>query len=615
MIMEDIEEIKGQGIQDLTQGLSDVFAVCFCHGSLVSGGHDKIVYVWEKDIKNSRVGLGVSMRLKGHTHSVKALAAHEVVNDESKSRIISGSWDTTAIIWSWQTGVKLYILQGHENRIRSVCVSSYPFPAILTGGDDKSILVWDVYTGVALARSSGHHGGSIATLANVGNMIASGGADRNVMVWDYANAAKGVEARKITLKGHTDRVTALAAMSKKEQESRLVSASKDGKLIVWDVKRALVIRTIAFANADADGVISTYPTCLSFLVAHNEPMKSILMLTGDDEGKLLCWDVENGSAVKEERWPDRDVDKAIYSISVCNKNIDGLDGHGIAVAGSRGTLRLYTVDKNEHVMEVDDVDMRRAAEHSQRPKTPSPGKNKAPKILPVMGSEINSPPMPTTAPSIPRDMRLRPPIHAIPKSWQINNDDSGNWFENGGKIGDLSGESIIELGSPEKLANIKVDLKGNGGVRTGKGKGKGASLNLSFPKRNPLLLLPMDDEASVTSKTGNFQLHVIHGSPNSSFTPFQLDNKGEKKRPVEMGVRDSRIIQIRRDMAQTKLKQLNARQGVGAHINLLPVAAGFRASGGMFQVSQNQRIPQPGHRTFYSKPKANNTLSLQGRRR
>lgn len=79
---------KAWNMKRLEGSGSDIYALTSLHGCVCSGGHDKVVYVHKLD---------AVCRMRGHMHSIKALAAMEDHNNQDASRIVSGSWDMTVI--------------------------------------------------------------------------------------------------------------------------------------------------------------------------------------------------------------------------------------------------------------------------------------------------------------------------------------------------------------------------------------------------------------------------------------------------------------------------------------------------------------------------------------
>jgi WD40 repeat protein len=67
----------------------------------------------------------------------------------TKDIIITGSQDTTAKTWSFETGECLKTFRGHTAAI--LCMATDPLGKILfTGSGDNTIRAWDIYRGAEL---------------------------------------------------------------------------------------------------------------------------------------------------------------------------------------------------------------------------------------------------------------------------------------------------------------------------------------------------------------------------------------------------------------------------------------------------------------------------------
>jgi cytochrome c len=162
-------------------------------------------------------GLGHA-QLRGHGGPVKALA---VSRDSSSA--ISGSFDTSAILWSMSRNAAQQVLRFHESAVNAVAF--LPDGGIVTGGEDGKIAVWKAGAAEPLRVLSGHTA-PIASLAVSpdGKQIASASWDRTVRIWP----ASGGDAR--VLEGHQQNVNAVAFSP---DGNSLASVSYDPQLRIW----------------------------------------------------------------------------------------------------------------------------------------------------------------------------------------------------------------------------------------------------------------------------------------------------------------------------------------------------------------------------------------------
>jgi WD40 repeat protein len=117
--------------------------------------------------------------LKGHINSVFGLA----FSSDSR-RLISGSFDTTAIIWDVDSGQLLQHLVGHKDHIYAVGFSPDGERAI-TGSLDSTLRIWRTSDGKLLAEMAGHSN-RIRSLAIRGadGLIATGDQAGNIQLWN-----------------------------------------------------------------------------------------------------------------------------------------------------------------------------------------------------------------------------------------------------------------------------------------------------------------------------------------------------------------------------------------------------------------------------------------------
>jgi cytochrome c len=177
--------------------------------------------------------------LRGHGGPVKALA---VAADGKVA--ISGSFDSTAILWSLGDGSALRVLRFHHGVVNAV--AALPDGRFATAGEDGRIALWRADRPAPVAVILGHSA-PVAGLAVSpdGKTLASASWDTTVRVTPLA----GGEAR--VLSGHTGNVNGVAFLA---GGHALVSAGYDATLRIWPLDRAeppRIIPTAAPLNAVA----------------------------------------------------------------------------------------------------------------------------------------------------------------------------------------------------------------------------------------------------------------------------------------------------------------------------------------------------------------------------
>ena len=229
---------------------------------IVTGGRDGVARIW-----NGRTGMRLH-ELAGHTGQVLdvAIAARG-------TEVATASSDGTARIWDATTGALEALLFGHTDFVRTVDFSPDGL-TVATGSDDSTARTWAL-NGRRIATLAGHRGGVVdAVFSPDGRSVATGGEDGTVRMWDAGTAPQlvraampppalpkaavtssegasatidGKEIRLVredgtttTLSGHR---LAVSSAGFSPDGERLVTAERDGDLILWDVDSGRALRT------------------------------------------------------------------------------------------------------------------------------------------------------------------------------------------------------------------------------------------------------------------------------------------------------------------------------------------------------------------------------------
>ena len=121
--------------------------------------------------------------LEGHTDSVQALRF-----SKDGKRLLSGSRDKTAILWSVEQGRPIVTFVGHDARVTAVDFLIAP-DQFITGSEDHTLRVWNL-GGTELERLTKHSDSvrSIAVSLRDGT-IASSGWDGEMLLWNAISLA------------------------------------------------------------------------------------------------------------------------------------------------------------------------------------------------------------------------------------------------------------------------------------------------------------------------------------------------------------------------------------------------------------------------------------------
>jgi len=138
------------------------------------------------------------------------------------------------------------VLRGHKKPVFAVIHIRDQFVA--TGSKDHLIHIWDLTTNLRVATLEGHTSGifGLCTLSD-GNFIASCSQDKTARLWDVSTIKPNPECVSIFNNVHQKVVTSCCKCfqtDKKQKKlvERLVTASADGTIAVWNIQTGNVER-------------------------------------------------------------------------------------------------------------------------------------------------------------------------------------------------------------------------------------------------------------------------------------------------------------------------------------------------------------------------------------
>ncbi|KAJ7625000.1 WD40 repeat-like protein [Mycena polygramma] len=236
--------------------------------------------------------------LAGHADSVYCL-------EFSRTHIITGSRDRSVKVWGLNSGRLLGTFSGrHRGSVLCLKFELEEVPGgagllhgfLVTGSSDCSVCVWDLWTERAGEDAPVHgevravlrgHGGGVLDLRIDERWIVSCSKDAAIRVW-----ARDTLTLHRTLRGHEGPVNAVGLQSGDYSEvgdkndgrhsGRVVSASGDGKMILWDIASGERVRT--FEGHDR-GL-----ACIEF--------KEDLIISGSNDCKIKIWSASSGACLR-----------------------------------------------------------------------------------------------------------------------------------------------------------------------------------------------------------------------------------------------------------------------------------------------------------------------------
>ncbi|KAK4230773.1 dehydrogenase E1 component-domain-containing protein [Podospora fimiseda] len=250
-------DTNGEQLNTLTGHVMGVWAMVPWGDTLVSGGCDRDVRVWNLPDGRCR------HTLRGHTSTVRCLKMSDATT------AISGSRDTTLRIWDIESGHCKNVLVGHQASVRCLEIKG---DIVVSGSYDTTAKVWSISEGRCLHTLQGHYS-QIYAIAFDGHRVATGSLDTSVRIW---NAQTG-ECQAV-LQGHTSLVGQLQMRG-----GTLVTGGSDGSVRVWSLERFCPIHRLA---------------------AHDNSVTSLQfddtrVVSGGSDGRVKVWDLKTGHLVRE----------------------------------------------------------------------------------------------------------------------------------------------------------------------------------------------------------------------------------------------------------------------------------------------------------------------------
>lgn len=171
----------------------------------------------------------------------------------------------------------LFTIKAHRDDASCVVYDGTNLNLVATASSDATVRVWDTSNGQLQATFSG--GGSLHALTGVdmsGGIVTCCGADKTCRVWLY-------QTKRLIhqLAGHSQKITCVRLFP---GEKRIVTASADRSIKVWDISRHIYTQTTTFRH-------SSTANC-SDVSLETQPV-----ITGHLDGGVRFWDVRSGDRV------------------------------------------------------------------------------------------------------------------------------------------------------------------------------------------------------------------------------------------------------------------------------------------------------------------------------
>lgn len=157
------------------------------------------------------------------------------------SRVVSGSQDHCIKVWRLETLMPVYSLHGHCGPITALFIdNAYPCSASGSGSQDGMLCMWDLSSGTCVYSLQAHDG-SVSLLTYTSSYVISLGADDKLCVWErfQGHLLNTLSLTRVALCGSLSMLN-----------DRLLVTSRQGSLVVWDVRSGEPIREVRLGDAD-----------------------------------------------------------------------------------------------------------------------------------------------------------------------------------------------------------------------------------------------------------------------------------------------------------------------------------------------------------------------------
>ncbi|CAH2087464.1 unnamed protein product [Euphydryas editha] len=204
---------------------------------LVAGSEESAVKLFDVQSKN------VLRVFNGHTGPV-----HRTFFTRDQVKVLSFSDDKSVCLWDIATEEKIASFSEHTDYIRAGAPSPISPDIILSGSYDHTVKLYDCRSNeTTLTVNHGCPVESTLFLPSGGIFISAGGTD--IKVWDIFNGGKLLA----NISQHHKTITTLKLAS---NNSRLMSASLDRHVKIYDLATFKVVHNIDFPNAVLSMAIS-----------------------------------------------------------------------------------------------------------------------------------------------------------------------------------------------------------------------------------------------------------------------------------------------------------------------------------------------------------------------
>lgn len=251
-----------------------------------------------------------------------------VAFNNTGDRLVVGGIGGTIDVLDGYTLDAINTERAHPGMVNSLSFSS-DGKRIVSGGDDNAVKVWDAESLTPLGSTFQGHGGYVSSVAFTrdGTRIVSGSVDGTVRVW---NAVFGLTIP-------ADQGGPIRAVDFSSDNRIAASGGVDGTVKLWDATTAAPISTLGEASAPDNP-----RSAINDLAFYRGGSR---IVTASNDGGVLVWDTERGTATKL----NTDPPPGGLPLPIRRMMSVAVDRHEnyIAAGGFDGLVRLWDADTLE----------------------------------------------------------------------------------------------------------------------------------------------------------------------------------------------------------------------------------------------------------------------------
>ncbi|KAI9222237.1 WD40-repeat-containing domain protein [Blastocladiella britannica] len=303
------------------------FDYCRRPSFIITGGRDKIVRLWNPYVLSKAAG-----SLIGHNATIT-----DVLVNQSEGHVISLSEDKVIKIWNLKSMLCIQTLTDRfphrpENILSAIYFDNV-HRQLLTGS--SKVEAWPLYSQFKQSLVQSHEAPVVAAMFNPSfHQVVSGCEDSAVSVWDAHYGEKTFQFNQVH--GPLE----ITAMCFDTSGRRLLTASRDGVIKVWNFNNGQLLRRCVKTNSDEVSALHCAEVGANkYILAVGWDHKISVFL--DEPEPLEC------QPLREMSDAHRGHDEDILSIAFAPPNLvatGGLDGLIVAWNLESGTWRCRLKD-------------------------------------------------------------------------------------------------------------------------------------------------------------------------------------------------------------------------------------------------------------------------------